>query len=92
MISDSIVIKNVRSPERLLDETALFLHRVQTALPEAKQRMIEKVHKADALLAGRKVLIVDDDVRNIFAITSALEAFPDGGEVCGERPGRHRPA
>jgi CheY-like chemotaxis protein/signal transduction histidine kinase/CHASE3 domain sensor protein len=74
MISDSIVIKNVRSPERLLDETALFLHRVQTKLPEAQQRMIEQVQKSDSLLADRKVLIVDDDVRNIFAITSALEA------------------
>jgi signal transduction histidine kinase/DNA-binding response OmpR family regulator/CHASE3 domain sensor protein len=75
LISDSIVIKNVRSPERLLDETALFLHRVQTKLPEPKQRMIEQVQKADNLLLGRKVLIVDDDVRNIFAITSALEGM-----------------
>ena len=75
MISDSIVVKNVRSPERLLDETALFLHRVQAKLPEPKQRMIEQVQKSDSLLTGRKVLIVDDDVRNIFAITSALEAM-----------------
>ncbi len=75
LLSDSIVVKNVRSPERLLDETALFLHRVQTKLPESKQRMIEMVHKADSLLAGRRVLVVDDDVRNIFAITSALEAY-----------------
>jgi signal transduction histidine kinase/CheY-like chemotaxis protein len=74
LISDSIVIKNARSPERLLDETALFLHRVQTKLPEAKRRMIEQAHKSDSVLAGRKVLVVDDDVRNIFAITSALEA------------------
>ncbi len=75
LISDSIVIKNVRSPERLLDETALFLHRVQAKLPEPKQRMIENVQKSDSLLRNRKVLIVDDDVRNIFAITSALEAM-----------------
>ena len=74
LISDSIVIKNARSPERLLDETALFLHRVQTKLPEAKRRMIEQAHKSDSVLASRKVLVVDDDVRNIFAITSALEA------------------
>jgi signal transduction histidine kinase/CheY-like chemotaxis protein len=74
MISDSIVIKNARSPERLLDETALFLHRVQNKLPEAKRRIIEQVQKNDSVLAGRKVLVVDDDVRNIFAITSALEA------------------
>ena len=74
LISDSIIIKNARSPERLLDETALFLHRVQTKLPEAKRRMIEQAHKSDSVLAGRRVLVVDDDVRNIFAITSALEA------------------
>jgi signal transduction histidine kinase/CheY-like chemotaxis protein/CHASE3 domain sensor protein len=74
LISDSIIIKNARSPERLLDETALFLHRVQTKLPEAKRRMIEHAHKSDSVLTGRKVLVVDDDVRNIFAITSALEA------------------
>ena len=74
MISESIVIKNVRSPERLLDETALFLHRVQTKLPEPKRRMIEQVQKKETVLSGRKVLVVDDDVRNIFAITSALES------------------
>jgi signal transduction histidine kinase/DNA-binding response OmpR family regulator/CHASE3 domain sensor protein len=74
LISESIVIKNVRSPERLLDETALFLHRVQIKLPEAKRRMIEAGQKNESILAGRRVLVVDDDVRNIFAITSALEA------------------
>jgi CheY-like chemotaxis protein/CHASE3 domain sensor protein len=74
LISQSIVIKNVRSPERLLDETALFLHRVQTRLPEPQRRMIEEVQKNESVLAGRRVLVVDDDVRNIFAITSALEA------------------
>ncbi len=74
MISESIVIKNVRSPERLLDETALFLHRVQAKLPDSKRRMIEQVQKKESILSGRKILVVDDDVRNIFAITSALEA------------------
>ncbi len=74
LISDSIVIKNVRSPERLLDETALFLHRVQTKLPEGKRRMIEQGQKNESILSGRHVLVVDDDVRNIFAVTSALEA------------------
>ncbi len=64
----------MRSPERLLDETALFLHRVQSKLPESKRRMIEQVHKSDSVLSNRKVLVVDDDVRNIFAITSALES------------------
>ena len=73
MISESIVIKNVRSPERLLDETALFLHRVQAKLPEPKRRMIEEGQKSESVLTGRRVLVVDDDVRNIFAITSALE-------------------
>ena len=75
MIAESIIVKGVRSPERLLDETALFLHRVQSKLPESKRRMIEQVHKADSILSGRKVLVVDDDVRNIFAVTSALESY-----------------
>jgi CheY-like chemotaxis protein/signal transduction histidine kinase len=69
----SIVLKGVRSPERLLDETALFLHRVITELPPAKQRMIEALHESDEPLRGRKVLVVDDDVRNIFALNSVLE-------------------
>ena len=71
--SEAIVIKDVRSPERLLDETALFLHRVQAKLPEPKRKMIEKARQSDPLLAGKKVLVVDDDVRNIFALTTALE-------------------
>jgi CheY-like chemotaxis protein len=69
----SIVLKGVRSPERLLDETALFLHRVVTNLPLAKQKMIEALHEGDEPLRGRKVLVVDDDVRNIFALNSVLE-------------------
>jgi len=69
----TIVIKDARSPERLLDETALFLHRAQANLPEAQRRMLEQVHAADSGLAGRKVLIVDDDLRNIFALSSLLE-------------------
>jgi len=69
----SIVLKGVRSPERLLDETALFLHRVIADLPVAKQRMIETLHRSDEPLLGRKVLVVDDDVRNIFALNSVLE-------------------
>jgi hypothetical protein len=74
-LSESIIVKDARSPERLLDETALFLHRVQSRLPEAKRRMLEQVRKQDAVLTGRKVLIVDDDVRNIFALTAALEGY-----------------
>jgi CheY-like chemotaxis protein len=69
----SIVLKGVRSPERLLDETALFLHRVIADLPESKQRMIETLHQSDEALRGRKVLVVDDDIRNIFALNSLLE-------------------
>jgi CheY-like chemotaxis protein len=69
----SIVLKGVRSPERLLDETALFLHRVIADLPQEKQRMIEALHESDEPLSGRKVLVVDDDIRNIFALNSLLE-------------------
>ncbi len=69
----SIVLKGVRSPERLLDETALFLHRSVADLPAAKQRMIETLHHSDEPLHGRKVLVVDDDTRNIFALNSLLE-------------------
>ncbi|WP_338763837.1 HAMP domain-containing protein [Massilia sp. METH4] len=69
----TIVIKDARSPERLLDETALFLHRSQASLPEPQRRMLEQVHAQDSGLAGRKVLIVDDDLRNIFALSSLLE-------------------
>jgi CheY-like chemotaxis protein len=69
----SIVLKGVRSPERLLDETALFLHRAIADLPDAKQQMIETLHQSDEPLTGRKVLVVDDDIRNIFALNSLLE-------------------
>jgi CheY-like chemotaxis protein len=74
-VATSIIIKEADSPERLLAETALFLHRVEANLPEPKRRMIEQLNRKDPVLAGRKVLIVDDDVRNIFALTSALEAY-----------------
>jgi CheY-like chemotaxis protein/signal transduction histidine kinase len=73
MLARSVVVKDVQSPERLLDETALFLHRVIGDLPAQKQQMIERLHRSDDALAGRKVLIVDDDVRNIFALSSVLE-------------------
>ncbi|CAN5707485.1 HAMP domain-containing protein [soil metagenome] len=73
-VADAIIVKEASSPERLLAETALFLHRVEADLPEPKRRMLEKFHRSDPVLAGRKVLVVDDDVRNIFALTSALEA------------------
>jgi CheY-like chemotaxis protein len=63
----------VRSPERLLDETALFLHRVVADLPTEKQQMIRSLHESDDALRGRKVLVVDDDIRNVFALNSLLE-------------------
>jgi len=72
-LAETIIVKDVKSPERLLDETALFLHRVEKKLPAPKRRMLERLHNADAVFAGKKVLIVDDDVRNIFSLTSVLE-------------------
>ena len=72
-MAKSIVLKDVQSPERLLDETALFLHRVVTDLPAEKQNMLERLHGSNEVLRGRKVLVVDDDARNIFALTSLLE-------------------
>jgi CheY-like chemotaxis protein len=72
-LARSVVVKGVESPERLLDETALFLHRVVSDLPAEKQRMLEKLHRSDDALIGKKVLVVDDDMRNIFALSSVLE-------------------
>jgi HAMP domain-containing protein/CheY-like chemotaxis protein/GAF domain-containing protein len=72
-LARSVVLKDVESPERLLDETALFLHRVVADLPQSKQQMLDRLHRSDDALAGRKVLVVDDDVRNIFALSSVLE-------------------
>jgi CheY-like chemotaxis protein len=69
----SVVIKNVQSPERLFDETALFLHRVIENLPKAKQEMLRRLHESNEILQGRKVLIVDDDAGNIFALSTVLE-------------------
>jgi CheY-like chemotaxis protein len=72
-IARSVVVKGVESPERLLDETALFLHRVISELPAEKQRMLDQLHGSDEHLVGQTVLLVDDDARNIFALSSALE-------------------
>jgi len=72
-LAKSVILKDVQSPERLLDETSLFLHRVITDLPAEKQAMLEHIHGSEQILAGRKVLVVDDDARNIFALTSLLE-------------------
>jgi CheY-like chemotaxis protein/signal transduction histidine kinase/HAMP domain-containing protein len=69
----SIVVKGVESPERLLDETSLFLHRIVTDLPPEKQRMLERLNSSDEDLVGKTALLVDDDARNIFALSSVLE-------------------
>jgi CheY-like chemotaxis protein len=67
------IVKEVGTPERLLDETALFLHRLVAKLPPDRRKMIEQLYSGADSLAGKKVLVVDDDVRNIFALTAALE-------------------
>ena len=82
----SVVVKGVELPERLLDETALFLHRVVANLPPDKQRMLERLRNSDENLHGRKALLVDDDARNIFALSSVLERR--GMEVLTATTGR----
>lgn len=77
--SKSIIIKGAKSPERLLDEVALFLHQVVAELPAEHQRMLEKARSRDSALEGRRILVVEDDVRNVFAVTSVLE--PRGVQV-----------
>jgi HAMP domain-containing protein/signal transduction histidine kinase/DNA-binding response OmpR family regulator len=72
-VAKSVVLKDVQSPERLFDETALFLHRVVADLPEPKQQLLERLHQSNEALHGHKVLVVDDDARNIFALTTVLE-------------------
>ncbi|MBI4376290.1 MAG: response regulator, partial [Elusimicrobia bacterium] len=72
-IARSIVLKQVESPEKMLDEATLYLHRPETGLAEPLKRLLDKHHKTDPVLSRKKVLIVDDDVRNIFALTSVLE-------------------
>jgi CheY-like chemotaxis protein/CHASE3 domain sensor protein len=84
--SSSIIIKGARSPERLLDEVTLFLHQVEERLPPDRQRMLRDVRNRDAAFEGRRVLVVEDDVRNIFAITHVLE--PKGAKVEIARNGR----
>ena len=72
-LAGSIVLKDVRSPQQLLDETSLFLHRNLARLPEAQRQMLQVLHQG--VLLDKKVLLVDDDIRNIFAMTSILERF-----------------
>jgi CheY-like chemotaxis protein len=84
--SKSIIIKDARSPERLLDEVTLFLHQVESKLPAERQRMLQVARDRDAALEGRRILIVEDDVRNIFALSSLLE--PKGATIEIARNGR----
>jgi CheY-like chemotaxis protein len=72
-VVQGIILKDAKSEEQLLDETTLFLHRVQAQLPERKRQILENARRDTAVLAGKKILIVDDDIRNIFALTSLLE-------------------
>ena len=71
--SRSIIIKGARSPERLLDEVTLFLHKVESDMPPERQKMLKSARSREKAFEGRKILVVDDDVRNVFALTSALE-------------------
>jgi CheY-like chemotaxis protein len=84
--SKSIIIKGAKSPERLLDEVTLFLHQVVSDLPPEQQQMLEKAMVRDSALEGRRILVVEDDVRNVFAVTSILE--PRGAVVVIARNGR----
>jgi CheY-like chemotaxis protein/signal transduction histidine kinase/CHASE3 domain sensor protein len=84
--SKSIILKDARSPERLLDEVTLFLHQVESTLPADRQRMLKLARDQDVAFQGRRILVVEDDVRNIFALTSVLE--PKGAQVLIARNGR----
>jgi signal transduction histidine kinase/DNA-binding response OmpR family regulator/CHASE3 domain sensor protein len=84
--SKSIIIKGAKSPERLLDEVSLFLHQVVSALPDEQQKMIRKALNREAILEGRRILVVEDDVRNVYALTNILE--PRGATVEIARNGR----
>ena len=84
--SNSIIVKGARSPERLLDEVSLFLHQVEAALPADRQRMLRQARDREAAFDGRKILVAEDDVRNIFALSSILE--PKGAKLYIARNGR----
>ncbi|MHA3770101.1 HAMP domain-containing protein [Verrucomicrobiota bacterium sgz303538] len=85
-VAQTVIVKDVRSPERLYDQAALWIHRDVNKLPNEKRELITRLHKAEDILGGKKVLLVDDDVRNIFAMTSVLERY--GMEVLPAENGR----
>jgi CheY-like chemotaxis protein len=74
-LSETLIVTAVQSPERLLDQTALFLHRAEAKLPDGKRKLLERMHQSSPAIAGKTVLIVDDDIRNIFALSSTLERY-----------------
>ena len=84
--SHSIIIKGAKSPERLLDEVTLFLHQVVAEMPADKQKMLQKARNRDAVLEGRRILVVEDDVRNVYAVTNIFE--PRGAVVQIARNGK----
>ncbi len=84
--AQSIIVKRAETMERLLDETALFLHRVEADLPEAKRKMLRMIHDNEAILHGKKILVADDDMRNVFALTSILEQ--KGMQVIANKNGK----
>src|SRR6185295_5407961 len=85
-LTQSLVLKDVRSPGRLIDEVALFLHRPVETMPSTKREMLQKLHEQGGVLEGKHVLVVDDDIRNIFAMTSLLE--PQGMQVVSAETGK----
>jgi len=94
-LSDSIVVKDAKSMDRLLDESSLFLHRVATDLPEKKKAIIRNFHDREAILENKKILIVDDDMRNVFSLSSILEekglftVMAENGKVALEKLVEH---
>jgi CheY-like chemotaxis protein len=86
-LAETVIIKDVKSPQRLLDETALFLHLAESDLTDSQRRMLSELHQTTPLLAGARVLVIDDDVRNIFAVTARSSATSAGG-LRRERQGR----
>jgi len=84
--SHSIIIKGARSPERLLDEVTLFLHQVESDLPPERQRMLKDARSRESVFEGKQILVVEDDVRNVFALSAVLE--PKGAKVAIARNGR----
>ena len=95
--SSSIIIKGAKSPERLLDEVSLFLHQVVSKLPAEQQDMIHQARNRDAVLEGRRILIVEDDIRNVYSLTSILEPrgaiveIARNGQEALDALGRHKP-